>query len=609
MEQLDLSAAYRANEYAIHALRYLPLRSVVADLHVLDIACGEGLGSQLLARWGACQSISLPRRAARIHAADLQSVTFLASEACEFLETTDRTFDVIASVETIEHLAEPRRFLEGLRRCRSTEGKILISCPNDIYYYAAGSSLNEFHLATYSFEQFKTMSEEILGPADWGLGTVANGFSILPYSLTERRTNTYLEAISGTQDLEGGIAGLDPQDEAGLTPANAIFYIGAWGEIPVGAASAMLVPRGSDARIGRMKAVSDDLSAGLQRELTLVYSECEVLADEVDFLSRALDGKFAISQVSHDGDTVATCEALFESAAPPDHIHFMGLDVFGSVMKELESRAVFHELSDSVRSSLITAAISLQVLPDSGTVQHRELADIVLVQGQNAPLLWADADGNAGPNSSAVTRIGLAASPGVTQELRKQVETLGKPWKLLAINPRVAPLRRIRKMDAMICLDNTPAGCRVARLALQGAIPTILTHSHPLADHLLPEQAALSVCSKDDTNAILERLGHLEQNADRERLAQEAQQLDSRIGRTIAAKSWLHALTNAQLNHDRSGQAVRAAVFKTLSGYGVKTLVQERNRLRRERDRLAAQNTRGLETLTIMSDRIKQILS
>ena len=118
MERLDLQGGYLPLEMAIHSARYMPLRRAVKDRQVLDIACGEGLGASLMARWGAASvtgvdlsELAVAKAASFARQNGAANTSFVAADACDWLEATDRRFDVISSVETIEHLPDPERFL------------------------------------------------------------------------------------------------------------------------------------------------------------------------------------------------------------------------------------------------------------------------------------------------------------------------------------------------------------------------------------------------------------------------------------------------------------------------------------------------------------------
>src|SRR5215472_8753793 len=55
----DGRSSYNAYFAAEHLVRYHALRELVAGKRVLDVACGEGYGSYLLATWGAARVVGV----------------------------------------------------------------------------------------------------------------------------------------------------------------------------------------------------------------------------------------------------------------------------------------------------------------------------------------------------------------------------------------------------------------------------------------------------------------------------------------------------------------------------------------------------------------------
>jgi 2-polyprenyl-6-hydroxyphenyl methylase/3-demethylubiquinone-9 3-methyltransferase len=104
----------------------------LAGKNALDMGCGAGLLSEPLARLGAqvtgvdaaAESIAV----ARAHAADAGlPIEYLAGgiEA-----VAGRRFDLVASFEVIEHVADAAAFVRGLAGCLAAGGLMLLSTPN-----------------------------------------------------------------------------------------------------------------------------------------------------------------------------------------------------------------------------------------------------------------------------------------------------------------------------------------------------------------------------------------------------------------------------------------------------------------------------------------------
>lgn len=186
IERLDFSGKekYSAVEATIHLNRYAMARPYVAGKRVLDVASGEGYGSFLLRRWGAesVEGIDVDEQtvetATRLFGGD--GVHYQCHTA-EQLPFEDHTFDVICSFETIEHLDHPELFLQEIRRVLKPGGNIILSCPNDPYYYKPGEPGNPFHKKQYTYFDFKQLVEKYLGQrVRYYLAYALSGFINLP---------------------------------------------------------------------------------------------------------------------------------------------------------------------------------------------------------------------------------------------------------------------------------------------------------------------------------------------------------------------------------------------------------------------------------------------
>lgn len=115
-----------------HLHRYLLARTVVAGRRVLDIACGEGYGSALLADSAASVvGADIDRDAIR-HAAGRYArpnLHFLQADAQRFA-LAPASVDVVVSFETLEHFPDQAHFLAALKRTLAPGGLLLVSTPN-----------------------------------------------------------------------------------------------------------------------------------------------------------------------------------------------------------------------------------------------------------------------------------------------------------------------------------------------------------------------------------------------------------------------------------------------------------------------------------------------
>jgi SAM-dependent methyltransferase len=132
-----------------HWHRYHFAARWAAGRHVLDIACGEGYGSALLARSAAHVTGVDVSEAAIAHAkhayADRRNLRFVQA-SCTALPLPDASVDVAITFETIEHIAEQEQFLDQLARVLKPDGVLILSCPNKLEYSDKRNYQNEFHV-------------------------------------------------------------------------------------------------------------------------------------------------------------------------------------------------------------------------------------------------------------------------------------------------------------------------------------------------------------------------------------------------------------------------------------------------------------------------------
>ena len=117
----------------LHLERYEFAARCLAPGRVLDIACGVGYGTRLLADHAAGVSavLGVDRSDAAIGYAQARygraGVEFRAADAYAFRDAEG--FDSIVSLETLEHLDDPRRFLAGLVAMLRPGGVLIASVP------------------------------------------------------------------------------------------------------------------------------------------------------------------------------------------------------------------------------------------------------------------------------------------------------------------------------------------------------------------------------------------------------------------------------------------------------------------------------------------------
>jgi len=139
-----------------HLSRYYFARPLVEGLCALDLGCGTGYGSAVLAQSAQkvlALDVSLESVAfARKHYPTLNT-EFLVSD-CRRISLGAETVDAVVCFEVIEHLAEQEALLEEVRRVLRPNGLLVISTPNRIYYTEERKEVNPFHLREFDFHEF-----------------------------------------------------------------------------------------------------------------------------------------------------------------------------------------------------------------------------------------------------------------------------------------------------------------------------------------------------------------------------------------------------------------------------------------------------------------------
>lgn len=103
----------------------------LADKRALDVGCGAGLLAEPLARMGAAVTAidAAPENigAARAHA-ELTGLS-IDYRACGVEDLGDESFDLVTSMEVIEHVTDPAAFVAGLARVLAPGGLLVMSTP------------------------------------------------------------------------------------------------------------------------------------------------------------------------------------------------------------------------------------------------------------------------------------------------------------------------------------------------------------------------------------------------------------------------------------------------------------------------------------------------
>jgi len=141
----------------------------------LDVGCGAGLLAEPLARLGAkvtaVDASSELIAVAREHAANMGLEIDYRAGAVEEL---GGQFDLVTSMEVIEHVADPAAFVAALAKRLAPGGLLILSTPNQtswsrLMMITLGEGLGQIPKGTHDFDKFITPERMKLLVSDAGL--------------------------------------------------------------------------------------------------------------------------------------------------------------------------------------------------------------------------------------------------------------------------------------------------------------------------------------------------------------------------------------------------------------------------------------------------------
>ncbi len=157
--------------YCNHMQRYEFAQPYCLHRRVLDAGCGTGYGTSYLANHGTGSIVGVDisdealAEANRLYRRD--NLRFAKGDVERLTEIRDLggLFDTVVSLENIEHLTDPTRFLAGAKQVLTGEGTLVVSTPNGQITERdeQGNIRNPFHVREFAEDEFRQLVGQVFG--------------------------------------------------------------------------------------------------------------------------------------------------------------------------------------------------------------------------------------------------------------------------------------------------------------------------------------------------------------------------------------------------------------------------------------------------------------
>ncbi|MBJ7880583.1 class I SAM-dependent methyltransferase [Gelidibacter salicanalis] len=187
-----------------HIHRYALVSSFIENKIILDIASGEGYGSNLMSE-----------KASFVYGVDLDEMTITEARQkyknknLEFLvgstsaiPLNDSSIDVVISFETIEHHDKHHEMMIEIKRVLKREGILIISTPDKLYYSDKRKFSNKFHIKELYKNEFVELVSDNFKFYQLFTQHYFNGNSIILEDKNQDKTLFYTGEYSQIQQIE-----------------------------------------------------------------------------------------------------------------------------------------------------------------------------------------------------------------------------------------------------------------------------------------------------------------------------------------------------------------------------------------------------------------------
>ena len=141
-----------------HLIVYEWIAARVRGLRAIDMACGEGYGSDVLARTAA-GVVGVDANPEAHEHARLRYVRANLRFARDLVDSFSEDADAVVFLQTIEHVQDPGAVLDHFRSLVGETGTVFVSTPNVLTLAPKGASRsdNPWHVHEYRSEEFEQL--------------------------------------------------------------------------------------------------------------------------------------------------------------------------------------------------------------------------------------------------------------------------------------------------------------------------------------------------------------------------------------------------------------------------------------------------------------------
>lgn len=208
-----------------HLHRYALAKKLCENKIVLDIASGEGYGSNILSDY-AKQVIGVDIDKDVVDLANQKygknNLIFKTGKADQIPIVTN-SIDVVVSFETLEHHDRHYEMMVEIKRVLKKDGVLIISTPEKRYYSDEPNYKNPYHVKELYYDQFRTLIDSHFKNTNYSFQKIIRGSLILPeqefegFSLIEGDYQNFFESSTIKPMYLIAVASDDLLKKLGLT--------------------------------------------------------------------------------------------------------------------------------------------------------------------------------------------------------------------------------------------------------------------------------------------------------------------------------------------------------------------------------------------------------